>query len=80
LYCVPDSKITLQHVSSVRMRLLGFVSRLPVSQEFIGRWAGTRFTMSQVFQASSLNKGAAPNDGPAAQPDNSDTSGGGRHR
>ena len=51
LYCVPDSKTTPQFLSSLRMRLLGFVSQhSPISQGFIGRWAGTQFTMSQYFQ------------------------------
>jgi hypothetical protein len=54
LYCVPDSKATRQHRNSLRMRMLGLVSRLPVSQRFIGRWAGTQFTTSQRFEVPAL--------------------------
>jgi len=49
LYCVPESKGTRRYLSSLRMRMLGLISRLPVSQRFIGRWAGTQFTTSQRF-------------------------------
>lgn len=62
LYCTPDSTVTVQYVSSYRMRLLGFASRhLPLSRRTIGRWAGTRFVFSQDFRAppSNSEKGKA---------------------
>jgi len=58
--CTPDSKVAHQYQSSYRMRLAGFVSRLPAGNSLALKLAGKAIVKSQWFQASPPNKSPEP--------------------